>query len=47
MLERPGNMELTESDRNEFTTVSSFADINIQVISQGKRKLNDEEIEVN
>lgn len=47
VLERPGNAELSEDDRKEFTVVKSFADIPLESIVESangagaKRKIDE------
>lgn len=50
LLDRPGNLPLTDVDRSSFTVVQSFSDISLvnDVVPSIKRKLNAaDEIEVN
>lgn len=45
VLDRPGNAELSEDDRKEFTVISSFADIPFESVESangaGKRKIEE------
>ncbi|XP_055526472.1 enolase-phosphatase E1 isoform X2 [Wyeomyia smithii] len=47
LLDRPGNAELSEDDRKEFTVISSFTDIPIEAVEEestngaGKRKIDE------